>query len=172
MKVFFLFFILIMHSCGENRKAAGSRDITDTIINRNENSVLVTHKIVHADSITLLSTKCVLLDDSLQKVVNHITQNDVSDSINFLNHVSNKDILIKHYDINEDTLTCDVIYSTVAARFFFGSISIEKNNDIMLYHGPWKDYMGYSGIKYFKRTYKIYIPTKTRINKLLFRWQE
>jgi hypothetical protein len=80
--------------------------------------------------------------------------------------------LIKHYDINGDTLTCDVIYSTVGGQSIFGAISIENNNDIILSGGDGKDYMGYSGIKYFKRRYNIYIPPKTRVNKVLFRWNE
>jgi len=172
MKVFLLFVIVIMSSCGQNGTAAGNQAITDTIMNRDENSVLITHKIVNADSITLLSTKCVLLNDSLQKLVGYVARNDMSDSINFLNFARRDDVLIKNYDINRDTLTCDVFYSTVAGRFIFGAISVENNNDIILSDGDGKDYMGYSGIKYFKRTYKIYIPSKTRVNKVLFRWNK
>jgi hypothetical protein len=172
MKIISLFLFVILSGCGESESIAnGNQSLADTVINRDENSIQINRQLVNAHAITLFSTKCILLNDSLQKSVARISQSSNSDSINFLNHLSEEDILITHYAIDRDTLTCEVTFGTVAGRFFLGAMQVDENRNIILTDGPYKDLMGYNGRPvYYKRIYKIYIPPKTKINKVLFRW--
>src|SRR5260221_4132807 len=170
------FCLVLMYSCSGNqdRQQKSINNFPDT--NIQQNKITITYNVDLADTPTLLKTTCFLIHDSLanSNEYSFLRNNLHRDSvINFMNYIDDDDIEIKHFNLDQDTLWCDIFFPTIDGRFHYGKIFLDDQSNIILTKGKFKDINeGYGRLPiYSELSFKIYLPKNFKYNKLLFRFR-
>jgi hypothetical protein len=175
MKKIALFCLVLMYSCsgGQDKQ---HKQISNSDTSIEQNRVTINYQIGITGTPALLKTACFLIHDSLanSKEYSFLRNNLSRDSlINFINHVDDDDIEIKHFSLFQDTLYCDIFFPTIDGRFHYGKILSDDQNKIIFNKGEFTDINeGYGRLPiYSELSFKILLPKKFKYNKLLYRFR-
>jgi hypothetical protein len=167
-------FLIIICSCSAKQGsfAGGSDNRADTLWERNK--VTIKRAIESKSAPSLLETTTVIINDSMfqsnaYRVLRSIKLTD--SLLNFMNHISEEDIKVKHFEVKRDTLLCDVYFHTIDGRFYVGEVAYDSAGTLILKQGKYIEPEGYGGRPVSsKLSYKVYVPANFKVKEVLFRW--